>query len=282
MPDEVFKQVEEKHVNAEVDLLLWAPKMDLIALANSKGEVVLHRLSWQKVWTQNPPAESDTVGGLAWRPDSKVLAIGYRSGKIRLCDIEKGEVLHATEVDGEVTCMSWTEHKFSPDSPFTSEPYGEDTSATYLPKLQPLSKNYGDAGPVSKDNLDEVVEDSKKLKDQKELNFLVVGTNKDLVHVIVYGIFPLTAASFVIQDGSQERRVTSAILTEDLFCLSAIVESYSDESDEIDYYILNFDTALIRYHQQKPVHLNNGFGIYMLKYLPHLLMVGNKKAKLFS
>ena len=109
--------------------------------------------------------------------------------------------------------MSWTEHKFTEDNPFTSEPYGEDTSSNYLPKLQPLNKNYSETGPVSKDNLDEVVEDSKKLKDQKELNFLIVGTNRDSVHLLVYGVFPFAQAGFMIQDGSQERRVCSAAVS---------------------------------------------------------------------
>ena len=34
-------------------------------------QVILHRLSWQKVWTLAPPDEGETVGGLAWRPDGK-------------------------------------------------------------------------------------------------------------------------------------------------------------------------------------------------------------------
>ena len=245
MPEDVFKQEDEKHVSTEVELMVWAPKVDLLALSNVNGEVVLHRLSWQKVWTITPPTEKDRVGGLAWRPDSKLVTIGYKSGKIRLCDIEKGNILHSTEVEGEVTCMSWTEHRYPDDSPFTSEPYGEDTSATFLPTLQPLNKNYSDSAPVTKDNSDEVVEDSKKLKDQKELNFLIIGTNQDSVHLLVYGSFPLAQAGFMIQDGSQVRRVISAVLTEDLRSLSAVVASYADESDEIDYYILTFDTALI-------------------------------------
>ncbi|XP_076467809.1 anaphase-promoting complex subunit 4-like [Babylonia areolata] len=269
MPDEYFKQSDEKHVSTEVYMLVWAPKMDLIALANAHGEVVLHRLSWQKVWTLAAPSEGDMVGGLAWRPDSKVLAIGYQSGKIRLVDIEKGEILHATEVEGEVTSMSWTEHKYTADSPFTSEPYGEDTSSDYLPRLQPLNKNYRDSSSVSKDNLDEVVEDSKKLKDQKELNFLIVGTNKDSVHVIVYGVFPFAQAAFMIQDGSQERRVCSAILTDDLHSLSVVVESTSDESDEIDYYILTFDTTLImsRHKEVRMLALKYGLICCLVEHL---------------
>ena len=34
-------------------------------------QVVLHRLSWQKVWSVPPPAEDVKVKSLAWRPDGK-------------------------------------------------------------------------------------------------------------------------------------------------------------------------------------------------------------------
>nr|KAG5706257.1 hypothetical protein BaRGS_026039 [Batillaria attramentaria] len=113
-------------------MMLWSPKLDLIALANANGEVMLHRLSWQKVWALAAPGDGETVGGLAWRPDGKVLAVGYVS------------------------------------------------------------------------------------------------------------------VGFMIQDGSQERRVCSATITEDFHSLSVVVESTSDESDEIDYYILTFDTTLLK------------------------------------
>ena len=40
MPDTgSFRQVDEKHVSAEVECLQWSPKMDLIAVANVQGEV---------------------------------------------------------------------------------------------------------------------------------------------------------------------------------------------------------------------------------------------------
>ena len=34
-----FRQVDEKHVSAEVDLMVWSPKFDLVALSNVQGEV---------------------------------------------------------------------------------------------------------------------------------------------------------------------------------------------------------------------------------------------------
>lgn len=48
---------------------------------NNVGEVALHRLTWQKVWSLAPPSESATVKGMAWRPDGKVIAVAYSTSK---------------------------------------------------------------------------------------------------------------------------------------------------------------------------------------------------------
>lgn len=45
------------------------------------GAVALHRLNWLKVWVLGPPEDGVKVKGIAWRPDAKVLAIGYSSSK---------------------------------------------------------------------------------------------------------------------------------------------------------------------------------------------------------
>ena len=37
-----FRQVDEKHVSAEVDLMVWSPKFDLVALSNGQGEVLIY------------------------------------------------------------------------------------------------------------------------------------------------------------------------------------------------------------------------------------------------
>ena len=34
-----FRQVDEKHLLADVELMIWSPKMDLIAVSNILGEV---------------------------------------------------------------------------------------------------------------------------------------------------------------------------------------------------------------------------------------------------
>lgn len=45
------------------------------------GEVALHRLTWQKVWTLPPPSEGTYVKGMAWRPDGKVIAVAYSNSR---------------------------------------------------------------------------------------------------------------------------------------------------------------------------------------------------------
>lgn len=45
------------------------------------GEVSLHRLTWQRVWSLAAPKDKTLVTALAWRPDGKQLAVAYDSCK---------------------------------------------------------------------------------------------------------------------------------------------------------------------------------------------------------
>jgi len=49
--------------------------------SESAGEVALHRLNWLKVWVLPPRGENVTAKGISWRPDGKVLAVGYSNCK---------------------------------------------------------------------------------------------------------------------------------------------------------------------------------------------------------
>lgn len=82
-----FRQLEQRHVSAEVSLLEWNPALDLIALGTGTGEVLLHRLSWQRVWTLPPPPQDAapapySLTALAWRPDGKILAYAHDNGEL--------------------------------------------------------------------------------------------------------------------------------------------------------------------------------------------------------
>ena len=77
-----MRQIEERQVEHEVKLLEWSPKMDILAVGLFNGDVSLHRLNWQKIWTVSSPEEC-TCEALSWRPDGKVLAVGFSNGEVR-------------------------------------------------------------------------------------------------------------------------------------------------------------------------------------------------------
>ena len=78
-----MRPLEEKQVEHEVKLLEWSPKMDIIAVGLFNGDVSLHRLNWQKIWTVAPPNHEECFcEAIVWRPDGKVLAVGYSTGEV--------------------------------------------------------------------------------------------------------------------------------------------------------------------------------------------------------
>jgi hypothetical protein len=72
-----------------------------------------------------------------------VLAVGYSSGKVMLCDVENASNLQSMNLSCGVTCLIW-----SPDildgsgSSGESKQFFEDLSDRYLPKLPPFSKRF--------------------------------------------------------------------------------------------------------------------------------------------
>ena len=96
----IMRQMDEKTTDQEVKLMVWSPKMDILALAFSSGSISLHRLQWQKIWTAEPGEEEVVVGALAWRPDGKLLAAGDSAGVLTIRHIETSTALHTEQVTG--------------------------------------------------------------------------------------------------------------------------------------------------------------------------------------
>ena len=93
-----MRQMDEKTTDQEVSLMVWSPKMDILALAFSSGSISLHRLQWQKIWTAEAGGEDVEVGALAWRPDGKLLAAGDSAGVLTIRHIENSSALHTEQV----------------------------------------------------------------------------------------------------------------------------------------------------------------------------------------
>ncbi|XP_059150543.1 anaphase-promoting complex subunit 4-like isoform X2 [Physella acuta] len=236
-----FKLREEKHVVAEIEIMAWSPTMDLLALANVNGDVLVNRLSWQRVWSLPPPTEGDKVGGFAWRPDGKVIAVGYKSGVLRICDVEKGDLVYVGSVKGGVTCIEWQEQsRHMCEKP---ERYAEDNSASYLPTAHQLNSLYSDNN-LSKDQSGlEAYERFRSLTAQRELNMLMVGTSLSEVNLFSYGAFPTGVIDVSVDDVSGCQHVDSAIISPDLSCLSVVVKSISD--GQVSFWNKTYSTSLL-------------------------------------
>lgn len=91
--------------------------MDLLAFVSDSNEIVLNRLSGQRVWLVSAHLCSTSdyeVTALTWRPDGKVLAIGYNTGDIQYLDVNDGKIIsnlpHAGQnIHRVIAIMRWAE-----------------------------------------------------------------------------------------------------------------------------------------------------------------------------
>ncbi|XP_066986916.1 anaphase-promoting complex subunit 4 [Macrobrachium rosenbergii] len=214
----VMKQVEERHVANEITKCIWSPKMDLVAIANVQGQVAMHRLSWQRVWLISSRGENIKVTGLAWRPDSKILAVGYSSGEVVLVDIEDSNPVHNLNVNAEVTSLTWAQHISKDDT--KDETLCEDNSEVYLPPLASLTKTYS---PNTIEDRDEGWQDGHLLKDQTSLTLLTVATADASVYIYAFGLFH--CATVDLRDSVPGAgRVIDATPSHDLHIISCVAE----------------------------------------------------------
>ncbi|KAB1282567.1 Anaphase-promoting complex subunit 4 [Camelus dromedarius] len=226
-----FRVVGEKQLPQEIIFLVWSPKRDLIALANTAGEVLLHRLaSFHRVWSF-PPNENTgkEVTCLAWRPDGKLLAFALAdTKKIVLCDVEKPESLHSFSVEAPVSCMHWMEVTVE-SSVLTSFYNAEDESNLLLPKLPTLPKNYSNTSKIfSEENSDEII----KLLGDVRLNILVLGGSAGFIELYAYGMFKIARVTGIVGT------CLALCLSSDLKSLSVVTEVSAGGASEVSYFQL--------------------------------------------
>lgn len=217
--------------------MAWSPKRDLIALANTSGELLLHRLaSFHRVWSL-PPSEhtGKDITALAWRPDGKILAFSLGDTKqVVLCGVEKAEILHVFPIQNPVTCMHWMEVT-EENSALTTFYNSEDESVLFLPKLPSLPKSYSTTSKIfSEEKSDEIM----NLLGEVRLNTLVLGGDVGSVELYAYGMYKIATITGVAGT------CRSLSLSSDLKSLSIITEVRSADNDpEICY--CQLDTGLL-------------------------------------
>ncbi|XP_028818286.1 anaphase-promoting complex subunit 4 isoform X2 [Denticeps clupeoides] len=232
-----FRQVGEKQLPSPVLFMAWSPKRDLIALANSSGELLLHRLAnFQRVWSL-PPNENTgkEITALAWRPDGKILAFSLGDTKqVVLCDAERAEILHLFPAESPVSCMYWTEVQ-DESSVLASFCDSEDEANRFLPKLPTLPKSYSTTTKIfSEERSDEVT----NLLGEVRLNVLVVGGPMGFVELYAYGLYKIATLNRI------PGTCRSLCLSSDLKSLSVVTEVRSDD-DRPEVHYVQLDTGLL-------------------------------------
>ncbi|KAJ9589849.1 hypothetical protein L9F63_017004 [Diploptera punctata] len=273
-----MRQLEERHVATKVELMVWSNKMDLLALSNVRGEVALHRLTWQKVWSLAPPAEGISVKGMAWRPDGKVIAVAYSNNDITLIDVENKETLHTNHVDAEVTCINWVQEKDPSDSKSNllnkqkdtcSKYTTQDSSSNFLPKLPSLSRSFGSVNKCIEENL----EDAKKIKDQAYLNILLVGVSSGKLYLSIFGLFPCGVVNMNEYVSGQLCSIVDADVSEDLNVVFVVISYWKEEEDKREIALVLLDTPVLaqRAPQLHALALKHGHIVSLLDYLSHTM-----------
>ncbi|KXJ17098.1 Anaphase-promoting complex subunit 4 [Exaiptasia diaphana] len=237
-----FRELEDKPCSAEINLMKWSPKMDLIALITAEGEVLLHRLSWKRVW--NISTSEGKAVQMAWRPDGKLLSVGYKDGAMKLFDVENGECVHTCNIGEIPTCMDWVEHEKDSNlrKDIEKQPFNVDKAELLLPPLPSLPKS-GET-LFSKDSSEEVDKDPKKLASlPEELNILTIGDSKGQIHVYLYGIFLCSVVK------TENTDISSVVFSSDLKVMSAVVRQLHTNGDQQTILLEVYSSPLLNSRQ---------------------------------
>ncbi|KAF2897439.1 hypothetical protein ILUMI_08739 [Ignelater luminosus] len=268
-----IKQLEERNVATEIDILLWSNKIDLVAFSNIKGEVSLHRLSWARAWNLAPPKEGVSVKGLAWRPDGKVLAVAYSSGEVLLINVENKSTIHKIEVAENISCIFWVSQSAENQSTNQTLINDEDEQADYIKHLDLSSKYLPDLPPLSNlgpsvTNTQEENSNSNLFQEQKELNLLVIGTYDGYLHISIFGQFPCVILNLNNYLG-YTCSVISVFLSNDLSLMYVTVK---DDSNDIKIVLIN--TSLLKTHSKElfAMALKHGYLNNLITYLSNVIV----------
>ncbi|GAB6021412.1 hypothetical protein CHUAL_004021 [Chamberlinius hualienensis] len=252
-----FRDMEDKLISAEIAEMAWSPKMDLIAVANVKGEVILYRLSWQKVWTLEVPADGVKVSAMVWRPDGKALAIGYTDDSLIICDTEDKEILISHSLRDSAQILQWV----SLSDNYSKEDLDvifKDDADEFLPPLLSLNKGFTEPSSVSsRDKYGyDGSKDSKKLECQSRLNLLVCVTQSGCICIYAFGIF--SCLEYNIEQPSTSSSVSkfySASLSTDYSLLTIVYSSSSGNLQMVTYNLPILSSHKLELHILAAKHL---------------------------
>jgi len=262
----VMRQMDERQISQEVSLLLWSPKMDILATAFDNGDLCLYRLQWNRVWVAS--ANEDTVShkdaatgpanersgagvsALCWRPDGKLLAAGYTTGLLSIRHIESKDSIHVENLDSKITWISWQNvpQSFVNRGDDLYSPLTENgwDLMTKLPSLD-MIYSYNDSN-------DEELQDCRKLDDSGTPSILLVGTQTGSIYLLISG-FLMCARLSVADLFGAPCEIVNAVVAADLKTFNCIMKQQDS------YRLVSLESPIIATCQSELCVLATKFNI---------------------
>ncbi|XP_074594952.1 anaphase-promoting complex subunit 4 [Brevipalpus obovatus] len=250
-----FRKNEDRIMPYKVKLIKWNTLMDLIAIGMKNGDVSIHRLvNWQRIWVLSWPGRSVDgdkfeITAMEWRPDGKVLAVGYNrnvknldsseESSTALIDLENGQVIDVIVIENSsVTSLCWqTKFDFELDDKFKS-----NTITDSLPRIPPLNKSHSNS--YSRKFTEEGIEDLMKVATQNNLNVLAIGTNGRKIYFYCFGVF--LAGILNLKENESTEYIA---LSSDLGLLTALVvekQPAQDSPGKVSYSLKSYKLPSFR------------------------------------
>lgn len=229
-----FRQVCDKPCASHPVLRAeWSPLRDLIAVLTANGEVRLHRMHWQRVWTI--PGKDRKATCLSWHPYGKLIAVGYDNGEMILVEIEKAKVIHTAQFTDKITTLNWS------TGDKNIEKYKECITP-YLPEFQK----------------EEVLAAIHKLDLLSTSSFitLTVATSKGVTHLYMNGMFLVLRLTREHFPGNNK---TYEIVQSHLDISKGIVTLLCKGSEDRKYFLFQFTSELLARHGEELLFLSKKY-----------------------
>ncbi|CAJ0646834.1 7601_t:CDS:2 [Entrophospora sp. SA101] len=228
--------------------------MDLIAICMVSGEVLVARWfnALEKVWTlPSNYYESDKVTAITWRPDGKVIAIGFSSGKIKLFDADNCENIPELNTTSRTKAScKLLGIKMQQDEEGEGE--GEVVGG--------VNRSFGGGkGGTGSDYFSEV--------EKNTVNLLIAGDSEGYIYMIVYGIYSLQPI-LLTQSNLKVSKIIKASVTSDLSILTLIYttttitpnqEKESEKKKHHQLVVTTFKTGLLHTHKNQILALSHRY-----------------------
>lgn len=277
--------LHDKTTATEVAMMSWCPHMDLLALVTKDNRIIVHRLSWQQLFTIEVEEVDDddynytamtedsvsecSITAIAWRQDGKMIAVGKRDGSLELFSVENRELVYSCKGhSSRITTLCWTDAAPGSGSTNLRKDYdkmpaqgSDDRTPRFFGELQTLDDSRAVA-PGSIPIPNATLNDGKFFSlsrsaagfdadKQNSLNILVSGDDTGEIQLRVYGrlkvacIDTKAANTMSTYEGLPTDR-RRAIVNATLSQDLAVLTTVINTIDEGDSHLVAFNSSVLR------------------------------------